>query len=476
MPDNSLVQPHLSVLSPDQIDWIHQKSLLILSQTGLRVDSQDARQVFARGGDSARIQEDRLYLESELVDWAIQNTPHSIQVFDRLGQPAFLLGSGQARFGVGVTNLYFQDPLSDEIEPFTRDLLGRCVRLGDALSSFDLVSTIGILSDLSPSSADLYAVLEMVANTIKPLVVLVSDERLFVPALDMLESRFGDLGSKPFFLPYFNPVTPLVINQGTAEKTLEAVKRGLPLIYSNYGMAGLSTPITPVGTLALLNAELLAGLVLIQLARPGAPVILGSQPAFFDMKSMQEFYDPYTILLNLACAEMMARYRIPHAGTSGSGDGWGVDLLGGGLHWMNHLTGLLGRVGLAPFVGGNLNSKVFSPAMTVYADEVIGMARHFAHGFPLDDEALGLDEILAAGPGGSFLTSPLTLKRFRSAYYQGRLFPRLSLEKWQAKSRPQADQFIRQKAQELLNSHPPPTDHDNIIASAEEWIRSWLKK
>jgi len=277
-------------------------------------------------------------------------------------------------------------------------------------------------------------------------------------------------------LPYFNPVTPLVINQGTTEKTLEAVKRGLPLIYSNYGMAGLSTPITPTGTLALLNAELLAGLVLVQLARPGAPVILGSLPAFFDMKSMQEFYDPYTILLNLACAEMMAHYRIPHAGTSGSGDGWGVDLLGGGLHWMNHLTGLLGRVGLAPFVGGNLNSKVFSPAMTVYADEVIGMARHFARGFQLDDEALGMDEILAAGPGGSFLASPLTLKRFRSAYYQGRLFPRLSLDKWQAESHPQADQFIRLKAQELLNSHPPPADHDGIIASAEEWIRSWLKK
>lgn len=212
MPDTSSVQPHLSVLTSEQIEWIHQKSLLILSQTGLRVDSQDARQVFARGGDSARIQEDRLYLEKELVDWAIQKTPHTIQVFDRLGQPAFLLGSGETRFGVGVTNLYFQDPISDQVEPFTRDLQGRCVRLGDALSSFDLVSTIGILSDLPPSTADLYAVLEMVANTTKPLVVLVSDEQLFVPALDMLEPRFGDPGSKPFIMPYFNPVTPLVIN------------------------------------------------------------------------------------------------------------------------------------------------------------------------------------------------------------------------------------------------------------------------
>lgn len=476
MTDHATVQPQLSVLSSDQVEWVHRRSLQILSQAGLRVDSPLARQVFAQGAESTRLEDQRVFLQPELVEWAIRSAPHAIQVYNRLGEPAFNLGEDGTRFGVGVTNLYFQDPLSDEIQPFTRDLLGRSVRLGDALPGFDLVSTIGILSDLPPSSADLYAVLEMVANTTKPLVILVSDEALFAPSLDLIESLCGDLSAKPFILPYFNPVTPLVINRGTIEKTLEAVQRGLPLIYSNYGMAGLSTPITPTGVLALLNAELLAGLALVQLARPGAPVILGSLPAFFDMQQMIEFYDPLTILLNLACAEMMAYYRLPHAGTSGSGDGWGVDLLGGGLHWLNHLTSLLGKVGLAPFVGGNLNSKVFSPAMTVYADEVIGMARRFSAGFPLDDDALGLKEILAAGPGGSFLTSPLTLKHMRHAYYRSRLFPRLSLDKWVEQSHPRADQFIRDKAQELFTSQPPPADYDSILASGEAWIRRWLER
>lgn len=476
MPMAASVQPHLSVLSTEQVEWVHQQSLQILAETGLRVDSPAARQVFAQGGDSVRIRDERLYLQPELVNWAIQVAPHALQVYDRQRQPAFRLGEGQTHFGVGVTNLYFQDPLDDSLSVFTRDLLARSVRLGDALTSFEIVSTIGILSDLPPSVADLYAVLETVANTAKPQVMLVSDENLFAPSLDLLETLSGDLEAHPYILPYFNPVTPLVINQGTAEKTLEAVRRGLPLIYSSYGMAGMSTPITPAGTLALLNAELLAGLVLVQLAKEGAPVILGCLPAFFDMKSMQEFYDPLTILLNLACAEMMAVYRIPHAGTSGSGDGWAVDLLGGGLHWLNHLTSLLGSAGLAPFVGGNLNSKVFSPAMAVYADEVIGMARQFAGGFQLGDEQLGLEEIQAAGPGGSFLTSPMTLKHFRRAYYHSRLFPRLSLEKWQEQSRPPADRFIREKAVELLASHAPPSSHAALISGGEEWISRWQEK
>jgi trimethylamine--corrinoid protein Co-methyltransferase len=130
-----------------------------------------------------------------------------------------------------------------------------------------------------------------------------------------------------------------------------------------------------------LNAELLAGLVFNQLVKPGTPIILGSLPAFFDMKTMVDFFDPQTMLLNLACAEMMSYYQIPHAGTSGSANGWGPDLIASEALMMNHLTSCLGKVDLAPFVGGSLGSKVLSPAMVVYANQVIEQSRQFAEGF-----------------------------------------------------------------------------------------------
>lgn len=63
---------------------------------------------------------------------------------------------------------------------------------------------------------------------------------------------------------------------------------------------------TPAGTLALLLAELLAGLTISQLIRPGAPISLGMLPVYFDMKTMTNFYDPQSLLINIACAEMMA--------------------------------------------------------------------------------------------------------------------------------------------------------------------------
>jgi trimethylamine--corrinoid protein Co-methyltransferase len=462
----------LSLLTESQIEAVHEASLVILQKSGLRVDSERARRVYAGGG--ARIEDDRVHLYRDLVDAAIDLAPATIDVHHRTGEKAFCLGDGTTRFGVGVTNLWYQDPKTDELSPFSRSHMESGVRLSQALPQYDVISTLGVLRDLPPGVADLYAVLEMVANATKPLVILISDEKLFPAVLALLDELRGDLGGSPFVIPYLNPITPLVVNEGTSDKLLDSGERGIPAIYSNYGMAGMTTPITCAGALSFLNAELLGGLVLSQLAKPGAPIILGSLPMFFDMKTMVDFYDPQTILIDLACAEMMAHYGIPHAGTSGSGEGWGADLLAAGAGWMNQVASVLGRVGLAPFVGSTLNSKAYSPAMTVYGDEVIGQARRLAAGFQVDEESLGaLEAVEQFAEEGHFLTSPTTLERYRTAYYPS-LFPHIGLEKWVELERPRADALVRERAVELLSSAPAPDDHDEILARGEELIPKLL--
>lgn len=465
---SSIVQPKLSVLTSQQIEQVHLYSLEILSRIGLRVDSARALKLFTRAGGGVRIEAERVFIQPEMVDWAVNVARATIQIYNRLGQVAFKAGEG-THYGVGVTNLYYQDPQTEAVTPFSREHMALGTRLAQVLPAYELVSTLGIIRDVPEGTDDLYAVLEMAANTTKPLVILNSDEKQFSPSLDLLAS----LAEKPFVIPYFNPVTPLIINRETGDKLIMAIERGLPVIYSNYSMAGTTTPITAAGTLALLNAELLGGLVLSQLVREGAPIILGSLPAFFDMKSMTDFYDLQTILLNAACAEMMAFYHLPHAGTSGSGLGWGADLPSAGMHWLNHLTASLGMTGLVPFVGGSLGSKAFSPNSVVYANDVILQARRFAEGFPLNDEAVGLDEIEAAGPGGNFLTAKSTRQNFRNAYFTSGIFPRLSLEKWEEKGRPAALDLLKQETIRAIAAARPPEDHDQILAVGEALIKKY---
>lgn len=470
MPNPLLIQPSISVMTEEQIQTVHQNALKVLAETGVRLDSPQLLERFKPIVGNKMIEGDRLRLPAELVEWAITSAPSVIDIYDRTGERIFSLGNDRIRFGIGVTTLFYQDPCTDDVTPFARQHMQDLVRLGNSLPNFDVISTVGIVQDVPAELSDLYGSLEMIANTTKPLVLLVSKEERFPDVLNMFEALVGDLASKPFVIPYFNPVTPLVMNSGTLDKMQDAIMRGLPVIFSDYSMAGMSTPITAAGTLVLMMAELLAGLTISQVIKEEAPIILGMLPAYFDMKTMMNFYDPLSLVLNLCCAEMMAHYHLPHCGTSGSGTGWGPDLLAAETYWMNHLTSCIGKVGLAPFVGDTLGSKAFSPVNLVYVHEVISQALRLAGGFSIEEEDVGLEDIHQVGPGGSFLSSKLTLKHYRNAYYTSPCFPRWSMEKWQAQNRPPAIDLLRKYTIEYIAQLNALPDHDDLMGRGESFI------
>jgi len=466
------VRPHLTMLTEEQKQDIHQYTLTLLATTGVRVDSPSALEMLKRTVGSSMVEDRTVRFPEGLIQWAIKSAPSQIQVSDRRGNESFTIGGEEdrLRFGIGVTALYYQDPATDTPELFQRKHMQDMVRLGNKLPHYDVVSTIGIVRDVPEYLTDLYGSLEHFANGTKPLVLLCSDEHEFDDVLRMFESLHGDLGAKPFIIPYFNPVSPLVMNAGTVDKMQIAIERGLPVIISNYSMSGATTPITPAGTIAVLLAELLAGLTIGQLFKEGAPMLLGMLPVYFDMKTLMNFYDPQSILVNLACAEMMEFYNVPHCGTSGSGTGWGMDLLAAETYWMNTLTFALTKGGLAPFVGDTLGSKAISPLTFIYCHEIIDQALRFSNGFQLDDAHIGLDEIHKVGAGKSYVSAPTTLKKYKTGYYVNPILPRWSMEKWIEAGQPHVQKKLSEYAVEFLKDLPVPEDHEELMRKGEEFI------
>jgi trimethylamine:corrinoid methyltransferase-like protein len=468
------LKPQIRVMTEEQIHKVHKDALLILGETGVIVDDPGAKSLFQKAIGAPQ-KDQRIRIPNDLIQWAIKSAPADIQIYDRLGKRCFELkgdGTRNTVFGIGVTNLNYQDPYKNKIHPFYQKDMASAAGLGHNLEAFDFISTPGVIQDRPPTTADLHGIIEMTANTTKPVVMLISNPDCFLPALELCERLHEDISRRPFLIPYVNPITPLVLNTETTMKMDTTIRKGLPLIFSNYGMSGATCPITPAGTLALLLAELLAGLVYSQLVKQGTPIILGSHPAAFDMKNAGSFYSPQSLLLNLACAEMIASYNIPHCGTSGCGNGWGADLLAGTTMCINHLTSVLGSVGMVPFVGGNFDSLVFSPELVVFADDLIVQSRMFASGFSIEDEALGRSDISEVGPGGNFLLSNLTGKFYKASRFTSTIWPFLTLDKWQDLGSPSADNILKARTCEILDSLKTPEDRDDIISKGDAFLNA----
>jgi len=139
---------------------------------------------------------------------------------------------------------------------------------------------------------------------------------------------------------------------------------------------------------------------------------------------------------------------------------------------MNHLTSCMGKVGLAPFVGGNFDSLAFSPATVVYADHVIKASRALAKGFTLDDSKLAIDEIHLTGSGGNFLMADSTLNEISGKRMESPLWPTYTLEAWQNAGLPNALDLLIEHVTELLHNLLPPADHNDLISQGEAFIKN----
>ena len=149
-----------------------------------------------------------------------------------------------------------------------------------------------------------------------------------------------------------------------------------------------------------------------------------------------------------------------------------MDLIASDSYWLNTLTFALTKGGLAPFIGDSLTSKTISPCTIVHAHEIIEQALRFANGFQLDDAQAVLAEIAKVGPGGSFLSMPSTLKNYKTGYYNSPIYPRWTMEKWQAVGQPDARQVLREKTQDLIQGLTAPADYEDLIEKGEEYIRA----
>lgn len=449
--------PHIAVLAESQIRDLHLAALSVLSRTGIRFQHRGALDLLKEGG--ASISDGNLVkFPVALVEDAIGSAPGRIVMCDRDGEPALLLEGSRVYVGTGSDCLNIIDPGTGEHRMFTRVDLIDGYHLCDALPRIDFVMSMGIPSDVDVRLQYDTQMAMMLEHTTKPIIFVTNDRASCQRAIDMAAAVAGGpeaLVEQPHILLYSEPSSPLTQSETAVDKMLLMAEYGLPVVHAPAVLMGGTGPITLAGGLVQALAEVFSSLVLHQVKRRGAPFVFGGAVHHLDMSAMQTSYaSPEAQLTNAAIAQLGQWYGMPTWGFAGCSDSKVVDEQAALEAMLTVLIAKLTGANLAHDAGYLESGLTMSFEMIVLTDELVTMVDHMMPGIEVSDDTLMVDEIDRVGPGGHFLSSQQTRKRFRDFWFPS-LISRKTREKWLEAGGATLGQRLNARVTEIIAEHQP---------------------
>lgn len=459
--------PKFGILSRSQMDAIHDATIDVLAQVGVHVYSQEAASLLMDAG-ARRDSEGRIKVPEHLVEWAVRTAPSNVTIFDRDGSPAMQLGRHRTYFGTGSDTPNTIDPYTRERRPAVLSDIVNFARVSDALKNISFLMCMGIAQDVPAPTAELHHFAAMVTASSKPIVFTALN---VVAAARVLEMAGAVSGSEqafqrsPFAIMYIEPVSPLGLASDDMEKLLFCADHAIPCIFISGMLRGATGPVTSAGSMALANAESLAGVLIAQLKRKGTPVISGGGIIGFDMRTMISSYGSPEFILTMAALSEMARYYgLPAWGYAGCTDSKVFDeqAAADAAQWV--LVAALSGSNLVHDVGFVESGMTSSLDMLVFTDEVIAKTSHLIAGIHVDETSLATDVIADVGPGGSFLTHKHTARHHRSDWLPT-LEDRQNFVNWDRGGRHTMSDRVNEKVQDILENHHAESLPENTLSA-----------
>jgi len=455
--------PRLNYLSESQVEQIHEAALVILARTGVVFNSVEALNHFQKA--EARVEGNRVYLERELIEHCLASAPAEYTLQARNPANSVRIGGDHCAVMPGGG------------PPFARDLNG--LRRPGTLADVENFARLSAMSpevhvlarkaveaqDVPVATRHLECWRTVLTLADKPVTSgFVNGRPEAEDALQMLAIVFGGeaaIDGMPVAHCNINVNSPLLYDTMMLDGLLAFVRLGQPVIITPFVMAGVTGPATLAGTLAQHNAEVLAGVALTQLIRPGTPVVYGAATSNVDLRNAAPAIgSPESAVSIAVCAQMARHYHLPCRGGGALSDSHLPDAQSNYERMMTLLISVLSGVNFMVHGLGVLESYLtMCYEQFVIDTELIAMLRHLVRPLEVSEETLALDTIHAVGPGGFYLDAPHTLRHYRKAHFLPNLSLRNSFEQWEAEGSQDTAQRANQRCRAMLEAYvKPPID------------------
>jgi len=448
----------IKVLSDSEIDEIHSSSLRVLEETGVKIQHTGLLKTLKEAGVTVDESTGIAKFPEKIIRAALEKPPKTIPLHSRDDRKPVEIGNGFSRSVSGFDATFLLDHESGKRHPITRAEVGNFAWIAHQLDDIDFVGVQGIPQDVPPVLAEAYAVMALLENTSKHLIVAPDTGRVARIVYTMIEQVTGKKApfTEPVVSCHISPSAPLRWTPHACEVILETVPRGIPFLVLPAPMAGATSPVTLAGHLIVHNTEMLSGLIIAQILREGAPVVYCNAHTIFSMKKGNPVIaTPETMLLRIAGAQMARFYGIPSHSIGFDTDSHAVDQQGA---WEKALTAMVCvQAGIDMIV----NLGMFSTGLTVsYAqllldNEVFGLLRRYQSGIAVSPDHCAVDLIQKIGTWGAYLAEDHTLNHFRSENWYPEITCRILFEPWEKEGSRDAARVAHEKAQELLRHEPP---------------------
>jgi trimethylamine---corrinoid protein Co-methyltransferase len=450
----TLNTPYYRRLSDSQIQILHDGTLEVLERTGVRILEEEALALFKKGG--ADITDgNRVRIPSWRVEWAVKTAPKQIILYDQEGHAVIRLRGRNCYYGNGSDLVNIIDHRNNQRRSATLQDIREIVAVLDALPHIDFVMSGFIPGDIKPEIAERHQMKVMLENTKKPIVYVTTslpNTQSKVAMAEVVAGGEAELRRKPFCVNYINIAHPFRHNPDSLQKLLFLAGKGLPAIYRpSIVTRGISTPITIPGFLVANNAAQLAGLVVSQLKREGAPFIRCCHSGgTFDMKTTVGLHSAPEVR---GFQEDLAHwYGLPSFGIGGTSASNCVDQQAALEAAVTLMSSTLSGAHLIHDVGYLESGLTGSLPHLVICHEIIAWLKAYMKGLEINAETLALDVIDEVAPDGNFIDTQHTVRHLREDHYP-ELRNQKRFEEWFANGAMSLLERSTMKVETILAAH-----------------------
>ena len=461
-------------VTDSQLEQIHYASLEVLERTGIVVKNEEGLKLLKGAG--CRVQDQRVWIPSWLVEEALRLAPKRVAVANRLGERVLPLEKNRVYYGTGSDLPFTIDIDTNERRTSTKQDVVDTSKVVDALPNYDFLMSYAIASETNPAVSDLHQFEAMTANSSKPIIFTAHNAENTEALIEMAAACVGgvdNLMSNPYIILYSEPISPLVHTHDGVGKMYKCFEYNIPVVYTPGVLAGGTTPVTKAGCINLMNAENLAGVVLAQLKKKGAPIIIGGGATPMDMKTTTTLYGAPETFMNYAVMTQLAQfYGLPNFTEAGCVNAPQPDIQAGAEAAVTILMTQLEGCNLVHDVGYLEGGKTGYLPFLAICDDLIDMARYAGAGTRISSEHLAVDCIDDVGPGGNYMAHPHTFKHFRDEIWSPQFFTRYRWEQWLAKDKESPMDRALEKVKGILADHQAAA----LPAGAEDEMQAVINR